>query len=100
MSLAEQIGRSLQLSENYVLGVARSANYRYKQFKIKKADGKSDRLIEQPSKPLKLLQRWLVRRVFDHLPTHHSAHAYVKGRSIATNAAVHQESRYISRLDL
>jgi RNA-directed DNA polymerase len=79
--------------------VARSANYRYKQFTIKKADGKSDRPIEQPSKSLKLLQRWLVRRVFDLLPTHSCAFGYVKGRSIVTNAAVHQKGRYISRLD-
>ncbi len=100
MSLGQQIAHSLQLSEGYVLGVARSANYRYKQFTIKKADGKSDRLIEQPSKALKLLQRWLVRRVFDPLPTHPCAHAYVKGRSIATNAAAHLGSKYISRLDL
>jgi RNA-directed DNA polymerase len=100
MSLAQQVGHSLQLSEEYVLRVARSASHRYKQFTIKKADGKSDRLIEQPSKALKLLQRWLVRRVFDPLPTHPYAHAYVNGRSIATNAAVHQKSRYISRLDL
>ncbi len=100
MSLAQQIARSLQLPEAYVLRVARSANHRYKQFTIKKADRKSDRLIEQPSRALKVLQRWIVRRVLDQLPTHPSAHAYVEGRSIATNAAVHRGSRYISRLDL
>jgi RNA-directed DNA polymerase len=87
------------LSEDYILRVARSASYRYKQFTIKKADGKSDRWIEQPSRALKLLQRWIVRRVFDPLPTHPSVHGYVKGRSITTNAAVHRGSRYISRLD-
>jgi hypothetical protein len=99
MSLVQQIARSLQLSEAYVLGVARSANHRYKQFTIKKADQKSDRLIEQPSRALKLLQRWIVRRVFDQLPTQPSAHAYVERRSIATNAEVHRGCRYISRLD-
>lgn len=100
MSLAQQIARSLDLSEAYVLRVAASASHRYKQFTIKKADGKSDRLIEQPSRALKLLQRWIVRRVFDQPPTHGCAHAYVKGKSIGTNAAVHRDSRYISRLDL
>jgi RNA-directed DNA polymerase len=100
MSLAQQIERSFQLPESYILGVAASASHRYKQFTIKKADGKSDRKIEQPSKELKLFQRWLVRRVFDLLPTHQCAHGYVKGRSIVTNATVHRESRYISRLDL
>ncbi len=100
MSLAQQIAQSIQLPESYVLKVAASASYRYKQFTIKKADRKSDRKIEQPSKELKLLQRWLVRRVFDLLPTHPCAHGYVEGRSIATNAAVHRKSRYISRLDL
>jgi len=100
MSLTEQIAQSFQLSVTYVRGVAGTASYRYKQFSIKKADGKSDRKIEQPSKELKLLQRWLVRRIFDSLPTHPCAHAYVKGRSIWTNASVHRGCRFISRLDL
>lgn len=100
MSLVQQIAQSFQLPEAYILGVAASASYRYKQFSIRKADGKSFRKIEQPSKELKLLQRWLVRRVFEALPTHLCAHAYVRGRSIGTNAAVHQKSRFISRLDL
>lgn len=100
MSLAQLIARSLQLPEPYVLHLAASASYRYKEFKIKKADGKSVRRIEQPSKELKLLQRWLIRRVFDLLPTHTSAHAYVVGRSTLTNAYVHRRSKYISRYDL
>jgi RNA-directed DNA polymerase len=100
MSLAQEISRSLQFREAFVTKVAATASYRYKQFPIKKADGRSFRIIDQPSKELKLLQRWLVRRVFDLLPTHNCAHAYVKGRSIASNAAIHQKSRYISRLDL
>jgi RNA-directed DNA polymerase len=100
MSLLEMIAYSFKLPEAYVLQVAGTASYRYKQFTIKKADGKSDRKIEQPSKELKLFQRWLVRRIFDLLPTHACAHAYVKDRSIGTNAAVHRNSKYISRLDL
>lgn len=99
MSLVELIAGSLQLSESYVRGVASSASYRYFEFQIKKADGRSFRKIEQPSKELKLFQRWLVRNVFDRIPTHPSAHAYVRGKSIRTNASVHQGSRYISRLD-
>ncbi len=99
MNLAREIARSLQLPELYVLAVARSASHRYKVFTIRKADGKSDRVIEQPSKSLKLLQKWIARRIFAQLPTHPAAHAYIEGRSIATNAAVHRESRYISRLD-
>lgn len=100
MSLSGQIAHSLQVPELYILRVAASASHRYKQFTIKKADGESYRLIEQPSRELKVLQRWLVRRVFGLLPTHQCAHAYVVGRSIATNAAVHRSSKYISRLDL
>ena len=96
MSLAQQMADSLQLPKAYVLRVAASASHRYKQFTIKKADGKTDRWIEQPSKELKLFQRWLVRRVFDILPTHPCAHGYVKERSIVANALVHRNSKYIS----
>src|SRR5260370_26656393 len=100
MSLTEQIAQSFQLSVAYVRGVAGTASHRYKQFTIKKADGKSDRTIEQPHKYIKLSQRCPVRRIFNSFPTHSCAHAYVKGRSIGTNASVHRDSRFIYRLDL
>lgn len=99
MTLSEEMARSLQLPESFVIGVAHTASRRYKEFQIPKADGRSMRRIEQPSKELKLLQRWLVRKLFDRLPTHDHAHAYVRGRSIVTNASAHRANRYLSRLD-
>ena len=55
--------------------------------------------MEQPSREVKLLQRWLMAHVFAHLPVHQSAQGYVKGKSIVTNARAHQRARYITRLD-
>jgi RNA-directed DNA polymerase len=96
----ERMAELLKLPEPYLLSVAHNASHRYAEFQIKKSDGVSFRKIEQPSKELKFLQRWLVRRIFERLPTHECAHAYVQGRSIRSNAERHLRQRYISRLDL
>jgi RNA-directed DNA polymerase len=100
MSLARKMAKDLGLPEEYVLVVARTASHRYKRYRITKADGKSHRFIDHPSREVKLFQRWIIRNVFRALPTHRCAHAYVKKKSIVTNAKAHIHARYISRLDL
>jgi RNA-directed DNA polymerase len=99
MTLGKKMAGELGLPEEYIDLVARTASYRYKKFPIKKADGQSRRWIYQPSRELKLLQRWIVRNIFSALPRHKCAHAYVRRRSIVTNAKAHIHARYISRLD-
>lgn len=99
MALAEAMSRELQLPVPYILRMAKSASHLYKEYQIPKRDG-GQRTIHHPSKELKALQRWLVRRCLERLPIHPSAVAYRKGMSVLQNAQPHVHSRYLLRMDL
>lgn len=75
-----------------------NAPSRYKKFPIKKRDG-SDRIIAQPAKELKALQRALIECCLSSLPIHDAAMAYRTGRSILDNAKRHSGSGPIRKYD-
>ena len=56
--------------------------------------------ILQPSKELKVLQRWLLRNIFAYFPVSEYSSAYSKGNSVRKNAAVHKEGRYLLHTDI
>jgi hypothetical protein len=66
---------------------------------VPKRDG-SKRLISAPKPELKAVQRWITREVTEHLPVHGSAHGFIVGRSIVTNARVHAGARIVVKLDI
>ena len=76
----------------------RSARY-YREFKIPKARGGS-RQIVTPRRFLKTIQRWLLHRVFSHLPRSDASHGFTAGRSIFTNAQPHLTARNLLALDI
>ena len=99
MILLQLISDSLQLPQDYILRVAKSASFSYKRIEIPKNNG-GRRVIHHPRKELKAIQRWLLHAVISRLPVDDSAVAYIKGRNIADNAARHLNSNYLLRLDL
>ncbi|MEQ8279429.1 MAG: reverse transcriptase family protein [Deltaproteobacteria bacterium] len=58
------------------------------------------RLIEAPKAQLAKIQRRILRDVLESIPVHPAAHAYVRGRSHRTNAAMHVGRRLVLRFDL
>jgi RNA-directed DNA polymerase len=86
------------LSEHDVLKIIRNAPKRYKTYPIAKRSG-GERIISQPARELKALQRILVEKVLPDLPVHPSATAYRKGMSIRVNAAVHAGRGPILKFD-
>ncbi len=58
------------------------------------------RLIEAPKHRLKDLQRQILFRILDRIPSHPSVHGFVKGRSIKTFVAPHVGKRVVVRMDL
>jgi RNA-directed DNA polymerase len=58
------------------------------------------RLIEQPKTELRLIQRRLLRRVFNHIPLHEACHGFHRARSIVTNAQVHVGQPLLLSIDL
>lgn len=71
----------------------------YSTFKILKKNG-SFREIDAPSKPMKIIQRWILQHILYHIDPGEYAHGFVIGRSIATNAVEHQGQKLVLGIDL
>src|SRR5690606_17176263 len=97
--LVERLSGLSGLSSVDIQRVIRTAPRRYKVFPIEKRGG-GYRIVAQPSRELKMLQRITVNKVLTDLPVHEAAHGYVKGKGIRTNAMAHKGARYILKMDL
>ena len=73
------------------------SHYHY-HWKPKRSGG--HRLIESPKRTLKAVQTVILREILDRVPTHPSAHGFVRGRSIRSNAAPHVGQRLLLKFDL
>jgi RNA-directed DNA polymerase len=84
--------------ESTVTRIMRDAPVRYKLYHIPKRNG-GERLIAQPSREVKALQRALVDVLLRGLPVHQCATAYREGLSIADNARRHSGNGPILKMD-
>ncbi len=75
-------------------GPLRHYTYRWKTTRRKV------RLLEVPKSRLKALQHRLLRGLLESMPPHDAAHAYRRGRSIATLVAPHAGRGIVVHLDL
>lgn len=96
--LLDRIASELSLSTHYIETVARTASYRYREYIIKGRTGRP-RIVHHPARPLKAMQRWLLRRVLSSVPVHDAATAYEEERGIRVNADRHLKSRFLLRMD-
>jgi RNA-directed DNA polymerase len=97
--IASLISAELGLSTESIAALARSASYRYKEYPVPKRSGGAPRIISQPTPQLKVLQVWLVRRIFKFLPIHAAATAYMKHCSIGRHAALHSRNNFLLKVD-
>lgn len=72
---------------------------RYSTALIPKRNGGTRRLLV-PDAATKDLQRRILRRLLGRLKAHDAAHAYERGRSVATNAALHSRKQVLLKMDL
>lgn len=98
MNLLHAIALETGLGVPDVERIISTAPARYKQYPIPKRDG-GFRLIAQPSRELKLLQRFLLDEWLSSLPVHPSATAYTKNKNIRENADRHKDNSAILKLD-
>lgn len=70
----------------------------YKIYKIKKSNGKF-RTITAPNDNLKFFQKNIMLYL-SQFSIHNSAHGFVSGRSIATNALPHIKKKFVLNIDL
>lgn len=97
--LISRLSAETGLGPQQLFEISATAPWRYKVFSIKKRSGDGRRIIAQPSRELKLVQRALIRSYLADLPVHEAAHGYVSGRGIRTNAEAHKNSRFLLKLD-
>ncbi len=72
-------------------------HYRYKH--LRKSSG-GMRLLEIPKPRLKQIQQQILHGILDQIPPHAAAHAFCKGRSVATYVAPHAGQQIVLHLDL
>lgn len=99
MNIIEFICESLCIDNYELMAFASTAPHRYKIYDIPKRSGKGFRTIAHPSKQLKYIQRLILRKLAEVLKVHECAFAYQKSLSIKDNAKVHQNSRYLLKMD-
>lgn len=58
------------------------------------------RLIEAPKRTLKAVQRKILTEILEKIPVHPTAHGFVRGRSILSNASLHVGQAVVIKLDL
>lgn len=98
MSILDDIIVYTGLSAIDVIRIVAQAPARYKEYPIPKRSG-GQRIIAQPSRELKVLQRVIMEHWLAELPIHPSAMAYVTGRNIVDNADAHRHGSAILKLD-
>lgn len=86
------------LPESTVLRIMVTAPNRYKEYTIPKRNG-GRRLIAQPAREVKLLQRAFISTVLSRLPVHEAATAYIPGSSILHNAKTHAGINCLLKMD-
>jgi hypothetical protein len=96
--LLEKLQGISGLSPGQLERLAATASQRYKVYNIPKRTG-GYRTIEQPSREIKLIQRWLNSALIKRLPVHECATAYSQGASILANAMRHVNSLFTLRAD-
>ncbi|WP_313473102.1 retron St85 family RNA-directed DNA polymerase [Rouxiella badensis] len=99
MNLLEHLSETFFMDKISLKSFISSAPRRYKKYPIPKKNGSGFRMIAQPSKQIKNLQRFTIICLQDFIKVHYSAHAYVPGKGIKTNAAAHKNNPYILKMD-
>lgn len=98
MSLVLELVEATGLSVSDVLHVIDTAPARYRVYPIEKRNG-GERIIAQPSRELKAMQRYVLHEKLAEFPVHERALAYEEDTSIYKNALIHKNANAILKLD-
>lgn len=99
MKPSELICKRFAFSQDQLQAYAQTCPYRYKTYPIKKRSG-GTRLISQPSKDLKAVQRFILDEFLSPLlEVHDAAKAYKAKTNILDNARPHLKNQYLLKLD-
>ncbi|WP_020560477.1 retron St85 family RNA-directed DNA polymerase [Thiofilum flexile] len=97
--LAEQLKLTIPQLRQLCYHREAATDLNYTRFEIPKRSG-GMRPIWAPRLLLKNTQRWILEHILERLLVHGAAHGFLMGRSIATNAAQHNNSEILIKLDI
>ena len=89
----------LEIKRQVLGSMVNSTNSFYREFTIPKRRG-GERSLSAPFPLLLEAQRWILENLLSQIEVSSSAHGFVKGRSIVTNAKEHLGQDYLLKLDL
>ena len=98
MSLTH-LALAIGVSPRLLTSFTHKAVNHYRFFSIGKKGG-GEREIASPRFFLKTIQYWIKSYVLCHLKTHESCHAYLRGRSIISNAEDHVGKKFVANVDI
>ncbi|NIF02220.1 RNA-directed DNA polymerase [Pantoea sp. Acro-805] len=96
--LIEHLSDTLILTNDFINDLADTASKNYNKFSVPKKNG-GTRVVYQPNKELKLLQRVIHDDFLKILPVHPACSAYLDGASVKENAERHKNNKYLLRID-
>lgn len=97
--LAEALGVTIRQLKGMAYHRDAATNLHYVRFTIPKRDG-TERPIWAPKKRLKAAQRWILHNIVERLPVHGAAQGFLVGRSILSNAKVHENPKLLLKMDI
>lgn len=98
--LGIDVNRLAWLVHRFSNGRPPSVKEAHYHFTWKKKRSGGARLIESPKQTMKQIQVKILREILDRIPPHSSAHGFVAGRSILSNAAPHSGHAIVIKFDL
>lgn len=87
------------LSSRQLLHLAFAGRGAYTTFHLTKKSG-GTRLIQRPTYPLRIVQRWILRNILDHLQTTPSSFGFERGSKLRLHALEHVGARAVLTLDI
>ncbi len=90
--------KEFELTEKEARNYLKNAPKFYKKHTIKKRNG-GKREIYQPTKSLKIIQRWIIKKYFNSISVHKCATAYIRHRNIVNNAEIHSKNSFLLKMD-
>ena len=99
MTIIDYLSNSLLIDDVYLNKYISTCPYRYKVYTIPKRNGSGVRIIAQPAKELKVLQKLVCGKFLSELPVHEACMAYKKNISIRHNALAHVKNKYMLKMD-
>lgn len=96
--ILESLIKYFSLNKNEAISFIKTSPNRYKKYSIKKRHG-GEREIAEPTKSLKIIQKWALKEYLLPIKPHDSAIAYIKGKNIKNFALLHANNKYLLKID-